>query len=99
MQNLKCTNCGFAFLLNEAQIELFCCKCGELRMDLNVGNEESISSNSSDKKNSITVIDGVTPFLEVYCQGIRERKGSFAINVERVYDENGYLDFIYTLKD
>lgn len=99
MRNTKCTYCGFSFPLNEVQIELFCRKCGRARKDLTVGNEKSFPSNSSNKKNSIHVIDGVTPFIEVYCQGIRERKGGFAISCESVYDENGHLDFIYTLKD
>lgn len=100
MQNPKCFNCGYSFPLNEDQIDVFCCKCGELReVGTNIKKKESNSCESSSKKNSIKVIDGVMPLLEVYCQGISERKGSFEIKIERVYDKNGHLDFIYTLDD
>ena len=100
MQNPKCFNCGFSFPINEVQIDLFCCNCGELREDdLTLKKKESISCDLPIKKNSTKVIDGVMPFFEVYCKGIRERKDSFSINVERVYHKNGHLDFIYTLDD
>lgn len=100
MHNPKCFNCGFSFPLNEVQIDLFCSNCGELRADdLTLKKKESISCDSPIKKNSTKVIDGVMPFFEAYCKGIRESKDSFSINVERVYDKNGHLDFIYTLDD
>ncbi len=54
---------------------------------------------SKKANNSVKVIDGVTPFIEAYCEGIRTGKKEFTINVERVYDEIGLLDFIYTLKE
>lgn len=99
MKNNKCTNCGFDFSTIKPQTELYDCECGQTQADITPNYIRIISNSSPEKKRSIKIIDGVTPFLEAYCQGIRERKGTFTIETKTIYDENGQMNLEYKLKD
>ena len=85
--------------LSEPQIDLFIYEDGELKVNQVATESEGKAINSSTGNNSVKVIDGVTPFLEAYCKGMRTGKKEFTIDVETVYDENGKLDFIYRLDE
>lgn len=99
MKNNKCTNCGFDYSVIKPQTELYHCECGQSKADITPHNITVISNSTPEEKRSIRIIDGVTPFLEAYSQGIRERKGTFSIETITVYDENGQMNFEYKLKD
>ena len=85
--------------LSEPQIDLFIYENGELILNPATIDAKRKSINSSTGNNSIKVIDGFTPFIEEYCKGIRTGKKEFTIDVERVYDKNSNLDFIYRLDE
>ena len=61
--------------------------------------KQNISTVSPHLQKPIKTIDGVTPFLEAYSKGIRERKGGFTISCKENYDVNGDLNFEYAVKD
>lgn len=85
--------------LNEPQIDLFIYENGELILNPATTEVKRNVINSSTGNNSVMVIDGFTPFIEEYCKGIRTGKKDFTIDVERVYDKNSNLDFIYRLNE
>ncbi|MFY7939108.1 MAG: hypothetical protein ACOVOQ_17140 [Flavobacterium sp.] len=99
MENFESTKSNNHFTPDEPQINLFIHEDGEQKINPAVLELERKAKASKKANNSVKVIDGVTPFIEAYCEGIRTGKKEFTINVERVYDENGLLDFIYTLKE
>ena len=85
--------------LSEPQIDLFIYENGELILNPATTEAKRNVINSSTGNNSVMVIDGFTPFIEEYCKGIRTGKKEFIIDVERVYDKNSNLDFIYRLDE
>lgn len=99
MKNNKCGNCGFDFPKIKLQKELYDCECRQSKADTTPPYVRTISNITSEEKRFIKIIDGVTPFLEAYCQGIRERKGTFTIETKTIYDENRQMNFEYKLKD
>jgi hypothetical protein len=99
MKNFESTKSNNHFTPGEPQINLFIYEDGEQKINPVVLELERKSKASKKTNNSITVIDGVTPFIAAYCEGVRAGKKGITINVEWVYDENGLLDFIYTLKE
>ena len=67
--------------------------------EITIIKKQNISTASPHLQKPIKTIDGVTPFLEAYSKGIRERKGGFAISCKENYDVNGDLNFDYSLID
>lgn len=99
MENFESTKTKNHFIPDEPQINLFIHEDGEQKINPAVLELKRKSKASKKANNSITVIDGVTPFIAAYCEGVRAGKKEITIKVEWVYDENGLLDFIYTLKE
>lgn len=85
--------------LSERQIDLFIYENGEPILNPATTEAKRNVINSSTGNNSVLVIDGFTPFIAEYCKGIRTGKKEFTIDVERVYDKNSNLDFIYRLDE
>lgn len=98
-KNNKCPNCSFDYSEIKPQTELYHCKCGQSKADITAHYIQIIPNIQHEDKKKIRIIDGMTPFLEAYCQGIRERKGTFTIETKTIYDENGQMNFEYNLKD
>ena len=99
MKNKELSEFKKDLTLSEPQIDLFIYENGELILNPATTEAKRKSINSSTGNNSIKVIDGFTPFIEEYCKGIRTGKKEFTIDVERVYDKNSNLDFIYRLDE
>ena len=99
MQNNELSEFNEDLPLSEPQIDLFIYENGELVLNPATTEAKRKSTNSSTGNNSVMVIDGFTPFIEEYCKGIRTGKKEFTIDVQRVYDKNSNLDFIYRLDE
>ena len=99
MKKIISENFGTEFSLDNFQEQTYDSESDLTLHNLTLSNYQNISPVSTDAQKSTNTIDGVIPFLEAYCKGIRERKGAFTISCQDIYDTNGILNFDYSLED